>query len=320
MATRRVFWMWIWGVTGILAGDSFCSNLDLKTSLGYDFVSQEYFLDSVVTDTTLSIWLLESSYLDDFKGRLALNYFPFDDRRLELESSYEQSSELYRFRFQSDWRPKIGKSRLDLNSELERRGRHKGTSDFGDEYFFAYTRAALTKPISDKTSLKFQMFGEMVSFDSSGDFNYNYYRTGPKVGLSKTFEGFSFLDANLFLMTRQVPDSSELDYLSFGLDGSFMAITEGGDIDLFTRFERKDYNRADVQDDHFRFDFDGRGKFNLTEKYFTRLELQTEIVLYNRLDPVNFDFGKTGWAVLTGVEMDGWSVALGPAFELLMEQ
>jgi hypothetical protein len=294
--------------------------LEIKTSIGYDLVSQEYFLDSITTDTTLSSWLLESNYLDDFKGKVALSFFPYDSRKLELGSSYEQSAELYRFRFNSQWRPRIGDSKLDLITEFERRGRQKGATQFGDSYLFGHSRAALVTPLSDNSNLKFQLIGEFVSFDSTAEFNYNYYRVGPKIGLSRVFEGFSFLDANLFFMTRQVPDSSLLDYLSVGIDGSFLGIADGGDIDLYARFERKDYNRPDAQDDHFRLDFDGRGKVNLGERYFAKIELLSELVLYSPEDPVNFDFSRTGWAVLAGMNKGGWSVAAGPSFELMIEQ
>lgn len=320
MVTRHSIRTWVLGAAGLLAGNLSSSSLELKTSVGYDFVSQEYFLDSVTTDTTLTVWLLESNYLDDFKGRISLSYFPHEDRRLEFQSSYEQSSELYRMKFYTDWRPKIGKSGLDFKTEIERRGRQKGQTVFGDSYVFGYSRAAFITPVSEKTKLRFQVLGEFVNFDSSGEFSYDYYRVGPRIGINHVFGGFSFLDANIFLNTRQVPDSSLLDYLSFGIDGSYLGIAIGGDIDLYTRFERKDYNRPDARDDHFRFDFDGRGKLNLGERYFTRFEFQTEIVLYSPHDPVNFDFGRTGWAALAGVEKAGWSIAAGPAFELMIEQ
>lgn len=288
--------------------------------MGYDFVSQEYFLDSAATDTTLTIWLLKSNYLDDLKGRVALNYFPFLDRRMEIQSSYEQSSELYRLRFNGNWRPKLGKARLDLNSEIERRDRYKGVEEFGDSYILGYSRAALTVPLSEKTSAKFQMLGELVSFDSAATYNYNYYRVGPKIGISRSLEGFSFLDANVFFTTRQVPDSSELNYWNLGLDCSFFGLMDGGDIDFYARIERKDYNQPGPQDDHLRLDFDGTGKLKMGEKYFTKIELRTEMVFYSRDDFTNFDYGRTGWAVLAGFEESGWSAAFGPAFELMMEQ
>lgn len=320
MLTKRKIWIWALGICGLLAGDSFCSDLRLRTSLGYDFISQEYFLDSVTSDTTLSTWLLKTNYLDDFKGRVSLSYLPFDDRRLELQSSYEQSNELFRAKFTSEWRPRFGETRLDINSEFEWRDRYKGTEDFGDSYIFGYTRAAMTLPLSEKINGKLQMLGEFVKFDSISAYNYNYYRLGPKLGITRIFEGFSFLDANLFFVTRQVPDSSELDYLDFGVEGSFFGMMEGGDIDLYARLERKNYDRLDSRDDHTRFDFDGRGQIKMGLRYITRIELQTEIVLYNPDDPVNFDYGRTGWAVLVGLEERGWSAAFGPAFELMMEQ
>jgi hypothetical protein len=200
--TEQFIWIGISSITGFLAVNSFSAGLEIKTSLGYDFVSQEYFLDSAATDSALSTWLLKTDYLDDFKGRIALDYLPFADRRLELQSSYEQSSELFRLRFNSDWRPKLGKARFGFNTEIERRGRHKGTGEFGDSYLLGYTRASLTLPVSENTNTRFQMVGEAVRFDSVSAFSYNYFRFGPKIGINWTFDGFSFLDASAFFMTR----------------------------------------------------------------------------------------------------------------------
>lgn len=320
MNFRRDIWIWVLGITGLWAGNSFSANLEMRTSLGYDFISQNYFLDSVTSDTSLSVWLLKNNYLDDFKGRVALSYLPFDDRRLEFQSSYEQSSELFRARFLSDWKQDMGNSRFDLNSEFEWRNRYKGTEEFGDSYIYGYTRAGLSVPVTENVNGRFQMLGEFVTFDSISAYNYNYYRFGPKIGITRVFEGFSFLDANLFFVTRQVPDSSQLDYFDFGIDGSFFGMMEGGDIDLYLRLERKNYNRPDIRDDLTRFDFDGRGQLKMGQNYFTRIELNNEIVLYNSDDLTNFDYGRTGWAVLAGYEKNDWSAAFGPAFELMMEQ
>ena len=300
--------------------NSEASDFEIKTSLGYDFISQEYFLDSVTTDSSLSLWQLKTDYLDDLRGRLSFRYWSGDQRELELQSSYEQSNELFRIRLFADWRPKLGNNRLGITTELERRDRYKGVSLFGDSYLFGYSRAFIKIPVSAKVTSKIQFMSEFVRFDTTSEFSFDYYRFGPKIGLTRSFESFSFLDVNLFLVARQVPDSAELDYLNFGLDGSFFGLMEGGDIDLYARFERKDYNRADKQDDHFRFDFDGRGKINLKGNSIMRIELHSDFVFYSSEDLVNFDYSRHLLAILAGYEKNGWGLAIGPEFGLLLEQ
>ena len=296
------------------------SNFEIKTSLGYDFISQEYFLDSVSTDSSLSLWQLKTDYLDELRGRLSFRYWSGEQRELELQSSYEQSDGIFRIRFFSDWRPRLGKNKLGITAELERRDRYKGVSQFGDSYLFGYTKAFIKIPVSAKVTSKIQFMSEFVRFDSTSEFSFDYYRFGPKIGLTKSFESFSFLDVNLFLVARQVPDSAELDYLNFGLDGSFFGLLDGGDIDLYARFERKDYSRPDKQDDHFRFDFDGRGKINLRGNSIMRIELRSDFVFYSPEDQINFDYNRHLLAILAGYEKGGWGVALGPEFGLLLEQ
>ena len=320
MKLRRIQAAAICLLAAAICQNSEASNFEIKTSLGYDFISQEYFLDSVTTDSSLSLWQLKTDYLDELRGRLSFRYWSGEKRELELQSSYEQSNELFRIRLLADWRPKLGNNKLGIITELERRDRYKGVSQFGDSYLFGYTKAFIKIPVSARLTSKIQFMSEFVRFDTTSEFSFDYYRFGPKIGLTKSFESFSFLDVNLFLVARQVPDSAELDYLNFGLDGSFFGLMAGGDIDLYARFERKDYSRADNQDDHFRFDFDGRGKINLRGSSIMRIELRSDFIFYSPDDQVNFDYSRHLLAVLAGYEKNGWGVALGPEFGLLLEQ
>ncbi|MEE8405502.1 MAG: hypothetical protein V3S17_08930 [candidate division Zixibacteria bacterium] len=320
MKSGRVYAAAICLAAATICQNSEASNYEIKTSLGYDFISQEYFLDSVTTDSTLSLWQLKTDYLDELRGRISFRYWSGDRRELELQSSFEQSNELFRIRLFADWRPKLGNNKLGISAELERRDRYKGVSKFGDSYLFGYTRAFIKIPVSAKVTSKIQFMSEFVRFDSTSEFSFDYYRFGPKIGLTKSFAGFSFLDVNLFLVARQVPDSAELDYLNFGLDGSFFGLMESGDFDLYARFERKDYSRADKQDDHFRIDFDNRGKINIGGNSIMRIELSSDFVFYSPDDQVNFDYNRHLLALLAGYQKDGWEVAIGPEFGLLLEQ
>jgi hypothetical protein len=83
------------------------TGLDFRAGLGYDFISQRYFLDSLIgtaTDTFLQQWALNTEYVNDFKGILDLRYKPSGSRGPELRARYEQTSELTRARFTGSWR------------------------------------------------------------------------------------------------------------------------------------------------------------------------------------------------------------------------
>ena len=66
----------------LLAGSCFntieAGTLDLKAGIGYDFISQEFFLDSISRSGTDSLdFALKTDYLDDIKGRVQLTWSPF---------------------------------------------------------------------------------------------------------------------------------------------------------------------------------------------------------------------------------------------------
>ena len=96
--------------------------LSFKAGIGYDFLSQEYFLDGMGQSGVDSLDIttaLETTYLENFKGQMALRYNPYQDYRLELEGIYKQTSEEHRVRGYSNFRPTLGHFRLDWNSDLD---------------------------------------------------------------------------------------------------------------------------------------------------------------------------------------------------------
>jgi hypothetical protein len=310
-------------LTGGLCKSLQAAGLNFRVGVGYDFLSQQYFLDSASLggpDSLLTDWALKTNYLDDVKGQFALTFNPYNDRRLELQSSYEQTPEFMRMRFGGDLRSKFGATKLDFNSELEWRDRYRDSSDFGDSYLSGYFKTRLSTPVSVSTTAKFQIQTDGVNFRSPSDFSYNYYRLGGKAALTKSYENFSFADVRLFVMTRQVPDSLELNYLNFGVEGSLFGFYDGVELDLFTRLERKDYNQLSNKDDHNRFELSALNKVNIGQSWLSRQELDIELVFYSSVDPVNYDYGRVGLALLYGYENNGVSVAVGPDFEYLDEQ
>lgn len=321
----RLFWRFVLTTTLLIAGGyhtSEAAGFYYKAGVGYDFLSQEYFLDSASqsdADSVLTQWSLKTDYLDDVKGLASITILPLSDRTLELTSKYEQTSDFLRLKFLSDLRTKIGTSRLDINGELDWRKRHRGTADFGDNYLFGYSRARLSVPVSPSVRTIFQAQGEFVNFDSTSSSSYNYYRVGGKVGFDKVFENFSFGNIAATFSTRQVPDSTQLHYVDFGLQGSYFGMYSQGELDFFGRLGRKDYNQPDGRNDFWRFEFDGRNKVHLGERYFTRQEIDFVLTNYDPNDPVNLDYYVLELTFLAGFETMNLTFGVGPEFEALHE-
>jgi hypothetical protein len=305
-------------VTGTAASD-----LSMKAGLGYDFFSQQYFLDSAILsgpESLYTTWSLENNYLDDQKGMFSLTYRPFEDRRLEMTTRYEQTGDFMRLKCLSDYSGYWGSKKMSLNTQVDWRHRYHGTASFGDSYIYGYGRGRLSVPMTGSISGTGQLQGEFVRFDSTSSLSYNYYRLGGKLGAEKLFRNFSYGNISLTAMSRRVPDSAQLNYLSLGIEGSLFAFYRGGEADVFFRGEHKDYNQPDDQDDHYRFEITGRNKIRLSDDYFTEQDLDLETVKYRPEDIVNLNYTQAELALLTGLETAGLSLAIGPDFALLKEE
>lgn len=290
----------------------------IKSGVGYDFVSQEYFLDSLLVDT-LDV-ILKTNYLDDIKGIVEFEYLPNRDRRLQLRATYEQTQEDIRARLYNRWRTRLGKSSLSLRSELDYRQTYSGTEEAGNDYLFGRFQSRLQQPLSEWISLWGQLQGDFVHFDIISPYSYNHYRVGGTLGITRTFESFSALDVDLFVLTRTVPDSTALNYINLGIEGTYFGLYEAGMIDLYGRAERKNYSLPDGQDDYTRLEFDGRNRIKFSGNLFSRQELRLESAFFSSDDLLNLNFARIGLTVLGGFEQADFSFGFGPAVEILTEQ
>lgn len=290
----------------------------IKSGLGYDFISQEYFLDSLLVDT-LDV-ILKTNYLDDIKGIVEFEYLPYRDRRLELRATYEQTQEDIRTRVYNRWRTKLGKLPFSLRSELDYRQTYSGTEESGDDYLFGRFSGRLRVPVGEWTSFWGRLQGDFVQFDIVSPYTYNHYRAGGSIGFTKTFESFSALDADVFVLTRTVQDSSALNYLNVGIEGSFFGLYDAGNIDIYQRLEYKDYNLPDDENDYTRFELDVRNKVTLSGRWFSRQEFNVESAFFSPNDPLNLNFARFRLTLLAGIEEGGFSIGAGPSLELLTEQ
>ena len=294
--------------------------LSLKAGIGYDFISQEFFLDSLARTGADSLdFALKTEYLDDLKGRLQLTWSPFSDRRLEMRPGYEQTADFIRLRLLNDYRTALGAARLDLHSELDWKNRYRDSDNLDESYLYGYVKSGLAVPLTELLTSRIQLTGEAVDFDSATGFSHDHYRLGGKIGLSAAFENFSFGDFNLFAMARRVPDSTALDYLVAGAEAAFFGFWGPAELDLTSRFERKDYNREPDRDDHYRLEFSGRNKLHLGGDFFVRQDAELDLAFFSSSDPVNQNYGRLGLTFLSGYERGVLSISLGPDFEYLYE-
>jgi len=310
-------------ITGGFLNLSEAAGFTFKAGIGYDFLSQEYFLDSLDeagSDSVYTDFALRTNYLDDLKGLFSVRWIPFEDRRLELGSSYEQTPDFFRLKFLSDLRTKIGASKFNFTGEIDWRNRHDDSAQFGDSYLRGYSRSKLSVPISRKLATIFQITGEFIDFDSVTALSWDYYRLGGKIGLESKFGDFSFGDIRLTVNTRQVPDSSSLNYLNLGLETSYFGFYRQGEIDFYTRLENKDYDGLDHEDDFLRYEFSGRHKLRLGQSYYLRQEVEFDYISFDPADPINRDYYQLGVTLLTGLEGISYSLGIGPDIELLDQQ
>ncbi|HOP08345.1 MAG TPA: hypothetical protein PLF13_13785 [candidate division Zixibacteria bacterium] len=306
-----------------LPGRTTAGQLDIRVGTGYEFLSQEFFLDSAALageDSLLTNWSLTNTYLDDFKVKLMLAYIPDEERLSQFTATYEQSADFIRSRINADFKTAAYGQRLTLEGELEGKARYRGDVEVGDEYLQGFGRARLYQPINGNLTLRMDLKADGVKFDQPATYIYNYWRVGGSIGLEKSFESFSFADVNLFIQSRLVPDSTDLAYLNLGLEGAYYGFYNGGDLYLLARLEHKNYNQPDHKDDHYRIGLDGRNKTGLGQGWFTSQQVNLELVMYNPDDPVNYDYTRLETRLGLGLEHRGLTVSLGPELERLAEE
>lgn len=316
-------WILIWLLLLPLGAAPQAGEWSVKAGLGYEYLNQEYFLDSLSSgaDDTLAVaTALSTTYLDDLRGELALTYRPSGKRTYELRSSYEQTPHQLRLKFAGDFHPKVGSGRIDGTAELDWRHSLDDSVAAGDEYLYGYTRAKYVLPIREHVSLFWQLRGEFVDFDSTGSYAFDHYRAGGSFGLHRQFGGLSSLDVSGFVMGRDVPDSIRLSYLSYGLESSLFSFYDRGDLDALLRFEVRDYNSIGNEDDYVRLELTARHRLDLGYPWFTRQETEIEGNWFDEPDDLSGDYGRYRLAVLGGVDNQVVSFALGPQFELLWQK
>ena len=298
------------------------SPLTFKAGLGYEFLSQNYFLESVSdtsTDPLLDNVALKTTYLDNIKAMLGLTFSPGAEGEFVIQAQYEQTPDILRARFFPEFHLKARRARFDIITEVEAKERFRDSSSPGDSFVFGRFDGRLTLPFGSSNSLRVKLSGDAVKFDSTSDLTYDYYRLGGRVGWGKSFENFSFLNAELFLQSRRVSDSSSLDYLSYGTEGRFWGFIGNTEWDFFGRLERKDFNYAVELNDFSRAELEVRGQIPFVRAFSIRPEFEFELTDYSSEDPTNFDNSRAEGAILFSLKNGDLTASVGPAMEVLNE-
>jgi hypothetical protein len=298
------------------------AGLKFRAGVGYEFLSQEFFLDSLAqagADTLEISTQLKTIYLDDFKGRLNIDYLPYADYRLEIRSVIEQSPDQYRLRLATNYRPRFGPVRFDWSSELERRD---GTIDsvLGDPgYLSGSGRAKLSLALSDRFTIWSRAKSDFVQFDSVGLGTFDYYRLGGELGVSQRFNDFSSLSLAVFTIGREVSDTTDLDYQSYGLDGSLYKFYSRGEVNLLWRYETRDYDRSAEAGDYRRAELSARNRHSLSRTIFAIEELRVENITFDTSAYFSQDYTRIELTLMAGLSSTSLTFSIGPDFEWLDE-
>ena len=299
------------------------SDLEIKAGLGYDYFSQEFFVDSTSqagVDSFLTEWSLKSNYLDDFKAIVNISFFPDSNKNFEFQTRHEQTNEFYRTRFISDLYFKKNNSKIKIYNELELKNKTKGITQPGDEYFLGYSKIKFSHDIGKNIYGNVSMKGDFVNFDSTSEVTYNYYRFGGNTGITKYFDNFSLFDWNLFFDFREVPDTNVLNYNSYGSVLNFSFYHNKGEMDFYSRIENKLYNQLQDKDNHIRFESIIRNKLYLSNITSMVSVIDFSLVNYTGDYLTNKNYNKLKLELLANLDYEIYVFSAGPVFENLSEE
>ena len=305
----------------VLNPHSVAAGFNFGAGLGYDFLSQRYFLEDlqfIDSDSILVDWELRSTYLDDLKGLFTFE-FNSSDNKIKIHSSYEQTADFLRLKISPDFRLRPGNGRLDFYADFEWRNGWEDPSEFGNSYLFGSIRSKLKTPLGKSYSSLFQLKTEKVQFQSESESSFDYFRLSGYGGIEKSFDNFSFMDLKFFFSYRKVSDSTILNYKSFGIEGSFFGTLPVGNFDLITRWETKDYNKPDNQNDYLRGELTARNKLNINNLWISRQEVDFEIMNYDGQDLISDDYYRFNLLLQAGLDWLSYNLTAGPEIEILKE-
>ncbi len=306
--------------TGLIAGELQAENpgnFTFRAGVGYDFISQEYYLDSARydPDSTINIALLKRDYLDDKKGLLYLKYHPDNGGRQNLEIGWEQTPDIYRALGWGHFTVSGSRSRLESDFHFERKNRIDGASEAGEEFLVADGRLAWRQNWSDKVESKTRIFGETVSFDSTGGLLYDYTRFGGDLTVNISNRRFDTWSVTGGIEKRIVRDSAVLDYFIWRGSGNYLGSLGSVFLSAQVGLEWKKYNWDDDRDNYLFYSGDFYARIPLGTTLFLRPSGIFEYFNFEIEDYFSNDYYRLRPALVLEKELGSLTLSAGPKAE-----
>ncbi len=300
-------------------------DFSFRVGMGYDFVSQEYFISSSRYDTSLipdpdaaaSSILLEKDYLDDKKGLAYLKFNAGGEGRQLFEVGWEQTPDIFRAVGRGHFTLGRRENMLEGDFNIEFKERYRGAADEGEDLSVVEGWARYRRKLSTSTESIIRVRGETVAFDSTGELVYNYSKIGVETGFNIFAGNFNLFYIQAGLEKRFVPDSGQLDFIQIRADLGYSGAFLGGQLSSELALENKNYNQPDDRDDYTLVTFYNNLRLALGESYFLKPELNLEKFNFSVQDFISDDYllGRAG--IILGRQFKDLSVSLGPKVELL---
>jgi len=307
----------------LLAGKASCEKtgaFTFKAGLGYDFVSQEYFIDSVRlggADSILELSLLEKDYLDDKKAILSVEYNPDKKGRYILAAGWEQTPNIIRA---------SGRGLITLGDytnqfltefNIDVKERYRGTIEMGEEMTVINGTARYKKRLSSMFDGRIRLFGESVDFDSIGSYIYKYFRLGGDLELNLLTRDFNSIYAKFGVYKRNVPDSGQLDYSVIRGSAGYLGSLLGSYMASEIAIEKKDYNQIKDINDYTLATFQSDMRFPLGREFQLKADFNIENYDFKAQNSLNDDYFLSRSGLLLGWEIGEFSLSVGPKIEFL---
>ncbi len=300
--------------------------LRVSTGTSYNYISQSFY--ETIADTSLDLGAqVNQEYLNQPGAFLNIIANPFGDRRLQLESYVEQSSEYFRGRFNTDVSLRSTSNRLTFSSSLELRRRTKGQVEIGDEYLLGRARVKWSHSISKRVQPFVSLRGEFNSLSNTNladsgviAFGNGYQRIAAQGGLGIDIGKLDRLTFSSTFESRVVSTDTSLAYQLGRAEIEYTGFLSSSFYSLDLSLDNRDYNAAGNDNDQTWLRLGGNAQFDLNSKFAIEPRFSIEAINY-RLDTSSFNLDQTRTEAQAKflVRAGSATIGIGPRFAALTQ-
>ncbi len=328
--STAIIWLALLAPTRALAGDSFSLGtiraLQFSTGTSYNYISQSFY--ETIADTSLDLGSkLNQEYLNQPGVFLKMRANPFGDRRLQLESYVEQSTDYFRGRFNSDVSLRSATERFTFSSSLELRRRTQGQVQIGDDYITGRARMKWSHAISKRVQPFVSVTGEFNTLDNSNlndtsaiAFGNGYQRASAQGGIGIDIGSLDRLIISGAFESRTVPTDTSLAYQLGRAEIEYTGFLSSSFYSLSLSMDNRNYNTAGDDNDQIWLRLGSNAQFDLSGRFAIEPRIAVEAINY-RMDTSSFNLdqtrieGQMKFLVRTGAA----TIGIGPRFEDLSQ-